>query len=527
MLLRGPAFRYGTISDDEAIYDTMAQEILAGGVLYKHTVDHKPPGLVYTYAAIESLSGNGRHRLAFVHYFGLLVAIGTCFGLYFVSRQILAPPLEVVPPLLYAVTSTTKVPYDALAINGELLMNLPIILGVGCSLLANDKHTSRALGLDVLSGLCIAVAFLCKFQAGVLLCALPFIALDSEGWRWRSRVLAWSVGFCIPIAGLALYFYRAGALRDAAHWGVAFNAQYIRSGVSAAWATQRLARQCIGVILPGLLLYASAALTLVRLVRRDNRVADIRRYRVFLVVWSLLSLLAVAIGGRYFGHYFLQPELPLAIAAAGPAARLFSTKRWVFASLLVVPALVFSLGAALPSTPGRWLDDDMIDYERLGSELAARTNTGDSIWIWGNVPRLYYSANRRSGTRFTFCNYLTGNRQGRPPSMTYGSTHQNEVNHKHGLRSSVILGSGGHALSWTRLPPTGSHTKSFQSNAIRNSPGTSPSTIGVAVTLMEPSSMIGSDDVAKAHAGDIAPVHVGLCARLLAKMLSSPNVSGR
>ena len=407
IVLRGPAFRYGTISDDEAIYDTMAQEIVAGGVLYKHTVDHKPPGIAYTYAALESLSGNGQHRMAFVHLFGILVVLGTCFGLYLVGREILTPPLEVVPPLLYAVTSTTKVPYDALAVNGELLMNLPSVFAVGCALMAVDGSTSRALALDVLTGLLISVAFLFKYQAGIMLCALPFIALDSKSQRWRSRVCAWIIGFSAPIVGFAVYFYRAGALHEAIYWGVAFNAQYIRSGASAAWATQRLARQCMGVIVPGGLLYASAAITLTRLIRGDD-CADIRRCRRFMVAWSVLSLLAVAIGGRYFGHYFLQPELPLSIAAAGPAARLFLEKRWAFASLLVVPALLFSVGATLPGTPGRWLDDDAIDYESVGSKVAARTKPGDSIWIWGNMPRLYYSAHRRAGTRFTFCNYLTG-----------------------------------------------------------------------------------------------------------------------
>jgi hypothetical protein len=106
--------------------------------------------------------------------------------------------------------------------------------------------------------------------------------------------------------------------------------------------------------------------------------------------------------------------LPLSIAAAGPAARLFFRKRWVFMSLLAVPALLFSLGASLPGRPGRWLDDDTIDYDRLGSEVAARTAPSDSIWIWGNIPRLYYTANRRAGTRFTFCNYLTGLSPGTP-----------------------------------------------------------------------------------------------------------------
>jgi len=139
-----------------------------------------------------------------------------------------------------------------------------------------------------------------------------------------------------------------------------------------------------------------------------------------MVGWSLLSLASVAIGGRYFGHYFLQPELPLSIVAAGPAARFFVTRRAAFLTALLVPALVLALGASLPAQPGRWLDDDVVDYETLGKAVAARTKPGDTIWIWGNAPRIYYVARRRSGVRFSFCNYLTGLSPGTPSEYDAG-----------------------------------------------------------------------------------------------------------
>ncbi len=423
VLLRGPAFRYGVISDDEAIYDTMAQEIIAGGVMYRSAVNHKPPGIVYTYAALESLAGNGERRMAVVHLFGVLAALGTCFGLYWIGRKILAPPSEVIAPVLYAVISAAKVPCDGLAVNGELLMNLPTALAVACALEATNRSRAHRIALDVLSGILLAVAVLYKYQAGVLLGALPYV-MQAPRTRWLSRATSWAIGFALPLTICASYFYERGALHNAIRWGVVFNVQYVRDGASLAWSAVRLGRQFVGVIIPGAILYVSATVTLVRLLRGSNRVGDIRQYPTFLLVWSLLSIGSVAIGGRYFGHYFLQAELPLSIAAAGPAARLWLRSNRAFTAALAGPALLFALGASMPAQPGRWLDDDSIDYEMFGAAVAARTNPSDTIWIWGNVPRIYYAARRRLGVRFPFCNYLTGLSPGTQSEsdMTVGSS---------------------------------------------------------------------------------------------------------
>jgi len=420
ILLRGPAFRYGVISDDEAIYDTMAQDILAGGVMYHSTIDHKPPGLVYTYAGLERFAGNGQHRMAMVHLFGVLAAIGTSLGLYWMGRIILAPPLEVIAPLLYAVTSAAKVPYDGLAVNGELLMNLPTALAVACALDATYRSKAQRLVLDVLAGSLVAGAVLYKYQAGILLCALPLVTLETPTMTWWTRLTSWVSGFALTVTCCALYFCHRGALQDARHWGIAYNAEYISEGVPFAWAAQRLGRQLVGVVLPGGVLYVSAIVTLARFGRGNDLSYSIRRFRPFMLGWSLLSLASVAIGGRYFGHYFLQPELPLSIVAAGPAARLFVTRRATFITALLVPALALAMGASLPAQPGRWLDDDDVDYETLGKAVAGRTKLSDTIWVWGNAPRIYYVARRRSGVRFSFCNYLTGLSPGTPSEYGAG-----------------------------------------------------------------------------------------------------------
>src|SRR5258708_22201541 len=136
--------------------------------------------------------------------------------------------------------------------------------------------------------------------------------------RWPSllrRALATALGVLLPVALVALYFRSHGALSDAYLWGIAFNRSYIGEGPGIAWALQRLAAQLAGVVLPAAVLWLAGIAALAGLARRKPQ-DDVLAARAFLVLWTVLSLAAVAAGSRFFGHYFLQAEVPLSLLAA-------------------------------------------------------------------------------------------------------------------------------------------------------------------------------------------------------------------
>lgn len=411
-LLRLPAFGYDVISDDEAIYHAMSRVVASGGVMYRDTVDHKPPGLVYTYAAAlraaRALGGSeGALGIGLVHLLGLLAAVGTCLALFGLARRVLAEPSWTLAPWLYAVVSAAKQPVDGLSVNGELLMNLPLALAALCAVSAGARPAGRRALLDLAAGALCAVGALYKYQAAVLLFALPALFLGARRptlGEVLARLCAWGLGFAAPFALTAAYFHQHGALDDAIRWGLLFNRSYLAEGPSLGWALERLGLQLAGVVLPGAVLYVGGAVTLWRLCRRRAE-SDVVAARAFLVVWGAASLACVALGGRFFGHYFLQPELPLSLLAAGVAARM--RPRWRSLAL-GVPAAAFFAVAALPGWTRPLLNAGDPDYLAIGRAVQARTTPEDTLWVWGNVPQLYYGAERRAGVRFTFCNYLTG-----------------------------------------------------------------------------------------------------------------------
>jgi hypothetical protein len=73
--------------------------------------------------------------------------------------------------------------------------------------------------------------------------------------------------------------------------------------------------------------------------------------------------------------------------------------------------------AMLPEVFARLIYAGDPDYWAVGRAVAARTSKGDSIWVWGNVPQIYFTAERMPGVRFTFCNYLTGLSPGAPSEL--------------------------------------------------------------------------------------------------------------
>jgi hypothetical protein len=418
--LRLPAFRYRLLSDDEAIYDAMAQVVVRGGTMYRDTVDHKPPGLVYTYSAVRALvdhvGGSFGDVMAAIHATGIVFVVLTCVALYFIAREVLEPRLACVPSFLYACTSAVAVPPDSLAVNGELLMNLPSALGVLFALRgARAPSPSARAGYAVLAGASVAVAALYKYQAGLVGLSFLFLlwpprrdARDRASFALIASLLL-LLGFAIPFMLVGLYFWERGAWDDALRWGLAFNVHYLAEGPDFATATSRLGMQLLGVVLPSAFVYGAAGMTLRDLAQAaPSERTGIRRAPWLLVVWTAGALYSVTLGRRFFGHYFLQLALPVCILAAAPVARALERRRATSLALLFAPVGVFFTIALLPEVFGRLVYASDPDYVQIGRAVAARSRPDDTIWVWGNVPQVYFTAERRPGVRFTFCNYLTG-----------------------------------------------------------------------------------------------------------------------
>ncbi|MFT3699891.1 MAG: hypothetical protein QM831_42500 [Kofleriaceae bacterium] len=372
------------LSDDEATYCVVGREMLHGRALYKDVVDHKPP-IIYLLNELCQWIGGPTGGQFILHLLLITVVWGTAMLLARIARRF-DPGSAMYAALLYIIFTTTLIDTDSLAANCELFMVLPIVASVEAFLAGNALAT----------GLCVGIAILCKYQAGI---QLPFFGI---AWILQHRkqplkivtggVLI-AIGTAIPLAAAVVYL-KAHDAWDAGWFWFKFNFAYIDTGSSSAKLMQMVSR--IGLAVAGALpLYIFAAIS----------VKD-RRYVLY--GWLLVSALAIIVGGRFFGHYFHQVTAPLAVMAAPHAAAFAQKHRRAFIAMLAIPAAIFFVLAAAHDALMNAAGEPDPDYASVTRYLNDHGTPDDALCIWGNSPVLYFDANRALGCRFVFANYITG-----------------------------------------------------------------------------------------------------------------------
>lgn len=417
------------LSDDEATYCVVAREMLAGRILYRDVVDHKPPLIYATYAATQAIGG----RVGGMRLLHLITALVVFLTALLVGRLARTPERGRATPtgwppheqerarerereqkddgffaaLLYIVFTTTLLDFDALAANCELFMMLPLTASVVLYLRAAGGHQpfSAMLAVGTLTG----VAILYKYQAAV---NLPLYALH---WalvnrRRPARLLAgWgalTAGLAAVMAASLLVLRGFDAVGPAWFW-FRFNFAYISQGLNGSEIWHRLERVAYGVV-PASLLWILGIRAVLKMFRRDGATLVREDRRLLIAGWLFASMMATTAGGRFFGHYFHQVTAPLAVLAASGAARLWRRRPGLISVSMIVPALTFFIMGVLHQSVMVLAGEPDPDYQAIAAFVDAHSTPADRLIVWGNVPVLYFEANRPLGSRFVFSNYLTG-----------------------------------------------------------------------------------------------------------------------
>ncbi|MBL0220808.1 MAG: glycosyltransferase family 39 protein [Myxococcales bacterium] len=400
--------RTSALSDDEAIYAVVGREMIAGQVLYRDVVDHKPPLIYVTYATTQAIGGP-RGGMFLVHALTVLVVFGTSLVLRRILRRHAHADEHTagLAALLWIVFTTTMMDFDSLAANCELYMVLFLALSVA-TYLAAIASPSPSLGWLLATGGLVGVAMLYKYQAAI---HLPLYALHL-GWTRRRTLgavlVGWisiGVGFALVLALALVVLWRAAALPAALFW-FKFNFAYIQSGMDPVEVLSRAAERISFVVISAALLYALGLRGAYRaLARRGEEAAPFYR---FACGWLLVSALAVCVGGRFFGHYFHQVTAVLAVLAAPGAMALLRRRPTALVAGLAIPAAAFLCAGVFHDRVMNAIGQPDPDYVHMAQVIDASATPGEGVCIWGNLPVLYFEAERPLGCRFPFANYLTG-----------------------------------------------------------------------------------------------------------------------
>ncbi len=411
-LVRLPVFCATFVSGDEATYSALAAALRDGHRLYAGAVDHKPPLLAATYAALQSLTG--ADNIHFVHAVSILLVLATAcllsevagrFGMNASERRAAA--------LLYVLTASTGPAKDVLAANGEILMALPAVAALWAA-----QTGGAGIWRWPAAGVLAAAAGFVKYQGLAILA--PLAVLAAAGGRVRpvgARVAGLLAGVGIPVAALVGWYWRNNDLGPLGFWLWTYPLRYAGTLDPVLAAANALSMSAEwGLLSAGLLV------AVYRGWHADRDPGDRAAHgalRFLAAVWTAGALAGVAAGGRFFLHYYLQLLPPLCLMAARGLDRMAaanqSRRAFAFsAGLVLLPLVGFWVVNAAPGRfhPERVAADTA--YRRIGDFVNAHSQTTERLFVWGNSPEIYYYARRTMGTRFPFCNYHSGKIWGTP-----------------------------------------------------------------------------------------------------------------
>ncbi|MGH7703251.1 MAG: ArnT family glycosyltransferase [Gemmatimonadales bacterium] len=419
VLIRLPSLLAPEALDDEAIYSVVAIEMVHGGQPYISAVERKPPLLFWTYAAV--LGTFGTTNWPGLHLVSLLWVLSTMAGLYVIARRLFDPTTGLVAALLYSIYQP-YLTWKNLAFNGELMMNLPIVLA---ALLVFRPSKSPRRPELLAAGALLCAAFLLKQPAAAA--AVPLgIYLLLPGYR-RARGLApidsvtqatlLTVGFLGALGLVVLVLAKQGILGEAIYWAITDHDVPHGPLDPVFWYLAQ------GSLVTFVL--ACAPLVLGAVISVRARDADGPRYWrglrpefTTLLILVAASVIGVSASGRFYPHYFIQLVPPLVLLAAPVYARLWArtdlaqqgwtspahlSRAWL---ALTVVVFLISYVRGVPR----------LGSSEAGNYIQEHSNPEDRIFVWGQYTALYLYAHRRPASRYIATFPLTGYIFGSPLS---------------------------------------------------------------------------------------------------------------
>jgi hypothetical protein len=378
--LHAPGFVVRLFNSDEAILASMAMVLNRGGTLYHTTADRKPPIVPYVYALVFRLTGSLDIRYVRV---AAAVAVGLTAALLAseARRRYGTVRAGAACGVLFLLAMTAVFPDDSQAAGFEVFMLLPMTAAV--VLAARRRHLA--------AGAALALACLCK-QTAVM------TAVPVAWWAWRNdgrrAVARCAAGFAAPIAVAAGLFGPASFLL----WTVSGNRGYLALQGSMGAAASR----ALGMTAALAGLEAGLVVLVVVAARRRSAAVD-------LWLWLAGAVIAVGAGLRFFGHYYLQLLPPMALIATPGLLAADTVRRRLLVGAAALPAAACAVVGFVPTG-----DAASIPYRPLAAQVRRVTGARDTVFVWGDLPELYWASKRLPGTRFVHTGFVTGNTGGRP-----------------------------------------------------------------------------------------------------------------
>jgi hypothetical protein len=392
VVTRLPGFAFGVLNIDESDFVLIGRRIVEGALPYVDIVDHKPP-LTYLTFAFGGLFGPA--SMAPMRVLSIAWILGTLLLVEKAAREWTGDELAGrVAAWLALLANFCELPI----VNSEVLMNLPAAAALLWFVRSVRQQRTRNL---LLCGACIGLSSLFRHQ-GAVLAILAVVFLPK-----LLAPLTMAAGFLLPWAAAAGFYAATGHLAEFNDWVFARNFAYASQDTRAVLGNLVTS---LAICIPAVLLPWALA---VRETLRPFAPRSRTRTGLLLALWS--TWLAVASGGRFYEHYFVQFAPLLGLLAAPLAADLVrrwdalsKARRGAILAAAVLPALGLMTYSFARGMAGQYPAQDP-RANAVAAWLRANTQRTDTMFVWGHFSPLFYLAEREAGTRYQTCSVHLGN----------------------------------------------------------------------------------------------------------------------
>ena len=394
---------------DESFYSTIGIEVLDGGQPYVSAVDRKPPLLFYTYAASFGLVG--KYNFIGLHVISLLWVCATMGVLYLVARRLFDWRVGIVAAFFYSVFQPAG-DYRNQAMNGEMLMNLPIVLALGLVFIPGRRKVRPEL---LAAGALLAVAFLYKQPAAIAAVPMGLYLLlpsyrASRGLHLGHSLLhgaLLTIGFATALGLSMWWLHSVGILDDALFWTT--RTDFVH-GPSDPIYWKRLLFYCtVSFVLPMAPLLACAVASMGSQARATLWKEHTAEFEA-LVLLLAFSWVGTAASGRFASHHFIQLLPALCLLGAPVLVAVWDERLSYRFPLLRQKVLAWTLSILFVGFTIAQTIAFQVRFHGGEAPIYVRsiTQAGDRIFVWGPSPDFYLDAHRGPASRYSSTFPLTG-----------------------------------------------------------------------------------------------------------------------
>jgi hypothetical protein len=417
LLLALPTLTY-PLGRDQGEFAVIGRGLLQGKAPYTDLWNPKPPAVFAVYAGAMALFGQSGPALRLID---LLMAPVLLGSVWWIGRRAGGQRAGLWAALLFGIFYFTETFWTLTQNDGIALV--PMTLGMVAALRASDGGR-RGWAWALLSGLFAGAAFWFKYPF------LLFAGAAAVAYTLMAARIRWRDAGAFAGGLLASGAFGAGLLIGVGAWDALLESARVTSDYTALgfnWPDFAGAMQtALGFRWPhwGLAFVLGAVGMVAGLWPRLTPGARQRRMTGVLLVWLITGFAMMAVQAKGYDYHWLPLLPPLALLAGLGAAAL--TRRLPGAVQAAAGLVVFALalaavwGPALPFLTGR---EDQTTYfdrfqagefnagesQRVVDYLRARNVPGDSLYIWGFRPEIYYLTGLNPATRFFFQFPLVGN----------------------------------------------------------------------------------------------------------------------